>query len=107
MRPRHHVYVIELNRQVWTEPKFRRANPNYIEGNPFVYVGMTGRDPDLRFDQHKAGIKANRFAQMYGERLALECMAELRQPMTAGDAKYSEVDFAIRLRERGWGVWQA
>ena len=58
-RHRHHVYVVELADQVWNEPRFRRANPDYQLGKPFVYVGMTGLDPDLRFDKHKAGIQAN------------------------------------------------
>ncbi len=107
MKPRHYVYVIQLNRQVLVEPKFLRANPGYQDGKPCVYVGMTGLDPDLRFDQHKAGIRANRYAQAYGECLDVACMAELRQPMTASDAKYNEVDLAIRLRKRGWAVWQA
>ena len=45
MRARHHVYVIELDPDVWREPKFRRANPDYAPqpGKPCVYVGMTGR----------------------------------------------------------------
>ena len=34
-----------------------------------VYVGMTGLDPDVRFDKHKAGIQANRFVTQYGLRL--------------------------------------
>jgi oligoribonuclease len=48
MRTRHHVYVIELDPAVWREPKFRRANPDYVAqpGKPCVYVGMTGLDPD-------------------------------------------------------------
>ena len=33
---------------------------------------MTGLDPDLRFDRHKAGIQANRFVQEYGIRLVPE-----------------------------------
>ena len=41
MRARHHVYVIELDPDVWREPKFRRANPDYmpLPGKPCVYVG--------------------------------------------------------------------
>jgi predicted GIY-YIG superfamily endonuclease len=34
-----------------------------------VYVGMTGLDPDLRLDRHKAGTLANRFVRAYGLRL--------------------------------------
>lgn len=62
-RHRHHhrVCVVELDDCVWNEPRFRKANPDHQLGRPFVYVGMTGLDPDLRFDKHKAGIPANRF----------------------------------------------
>lgn len=28
-------------------------------------------------------------------------------PMPYGDAQYMEVDLAIRLREKGYAVWQA
>ena len=60
-RHHHHVYVVKLDDRVWNEPRFRKANPDHQLGRPFVYVGMTGLDPDLRFDKHKAGIQANRF----------------------------------------------
>ena len=46
----YHVYVIELSDEVWNVGRFRRANPDYLLGKPFVYVGMTGLDPDVRFD---------------------------------------------------------
>jgi hypothetical protein len=70
-RPRshhYHVYVIELADTVWNEARFRRANPDYVLGKPFVYVGMTGIDPDVRFDKHKAGIQSNRYAREFGLR---------------------------------------
>ncbi|MEO9040911.1 MAG: hypothetical protein ABI292_00275 [Rhodoferax sp.] len=60
-RGRHyHVYVIELADQVWTVGWFCRTNPGYQLGKPFVYVGMTGLDPDVRFDKHKAGYGCGR-----------------------------------------------
>jgi hypothetical protein len=105
-RATHKVYVIELSPDVLYEAAFKRANPGYVPGKPCVYVGMTGRDPDLRFDQHKAGIKANRFVQRYGQRLMTELFEHLN-PMPYGDAQYMEVDLGIRLRGQGWGVWQA
>ena len=55
-RHHHHVYVVELSPDVLYEARFKKANPDYIPGQPCVYVGMTGLDPDLRFDKHKAGI---------------------------------------------------
>jgi hypothetical protein len=70
-RPSHHyyVYVVALSDSVWNEARFRRANPDYRFDQPCVYVGMTGLDPDLRFDRHKADIQANRFVRDYGLRL--------------------------------------
>jgi hypothetical protein len=106
MRENHHVYVVELHSDVLDEAKFKKANPDYVHGKPCVYVGMTGHDPDTRFDQHKAGIKANKFAHKYGLRLMPEIYEKLN-PMPYGDAQYMEVDLAIRLREAGYGVWQA
>jgi len=102
----HHVYVVELADAVWNEPRFRHANPDHQLGKPFVYVGMTGLDPDLRFDKHKAGIQANRFVQQYGLRLLPQLYA-VYNPMPYLAAKEMEVELAIGLREAGYGVWQA
>jgi hypothetical protein len=66
LRERHNVYVIELAKDVLSEAKFKKANPGYLSGKPCVYVGMTGYDPDTRFDQHKANIKSNKYALKYG-----------------------------------------
>ena len=107
-RSRHHysVYVIELADAVWTESRFRQANPDHQLGKPFVYVGMTGLDPDLRFDKHKAGIQANRFVRDYGLPL-LPHLYEVYNPLPYDGAREMEVELAIGLREAGYGVWQA
>ena len=102
----HHVYVVLLADTVWNEPRFRRANPDYRCGKPCVYVGMTGQDPDVRFDKHKAGIKANRFVLEYGLRLEPE-LYEVYNPMPYEAAREMEVELAIALREAGYAVWQA
>lgn len=112
MRPRqpaghhHHVYVVELSDRVWDLPAFRRANPGYGFRRPCVYVGMTGLDPDLRFDRHKAGVQANRFVRDYGLRL-LPALYEVYNPMPYEAAREMEVELAIGLREGGYAVWQA
>ena len=105
-RHRHHVYVVELSDRVWNEPGFRKANPDYRLGKPFVYVGMTGLDPDRRFDKHKAGIQFNRYVRDYGLRLLPELYAVFN-PMPYDGAREMEVELAIGLREKGYGVWQA
>ena len=105
-RHHHHVYVVQLSDVVWNEASFRRANPDYQLGKPFVYVGMTGLDPDLRFDKHKAGIQSNRFVLEYGLRLRPD-LYEVYNPMPYEAAREMEVELGIALREAGFGVWQA
>jgi hypothetical protein len=103
---RYSVYVVELSAEVWNESRFRKANPGYMLGKPFVYVGMTGLDPDVRFDKHKAGIQSNRFVRDYGVRLLPQLYAVFN-PMPYDGARDMEVELAIGLREAGFGVWQA
>ena len=103
---RYNVYVVELDDRVWNVASFRRANPGYRLGQPFVYVGMTGLDPDLRFDRHMAGIQANRFVREFGVRL-LPALYAVYNPMPYDAAREMEVELGIGLREAGYGVWQA
>ena len=105
-RNHYHVYVIELSKDVLYEGRFRKANPGYLTGKPCVYVGMTGLDPDVRFDKHKAGIQSNRFVREFGLRLLPE-LYELYNPMSYDAARDLEVELAIDFREAGYGVWQA
>lgn len=105
-RHKHSVYVVELASSVMFEAAFAKANPDYIPGMPCVYVGMTGLSPDVRFDKHKAGIQANRFVTVYGLRLVPQ-LYEVYNPMPYDGAREMEVELAIALREKGYGVWQA
>ena len=105
-RGHYHVYVVELAHEVLDESRFRKANPGYKRGQPCFYVGMTGLDPDVRFDKHKAGIQANRYVQRFGLRLLPE-IYQAYNPMSYDEARDMEVELAIDLREGGYGVWQA
>ena len=107
-RGKHHhcVYVVLLSKDVLYEPRFKRSNPDYDPAKPCVYVGMTGLDPDVRFDKHKAGIQANRYVQRFGLHLLPEIYAAYN-PMSYDAARDMEVELAIDLREGGYGVWQA
>ena len=105
-RGHYHVYVVELAKRVLEEPRFMRANPGYRAGKPCVYVGMTGTDPDVRFDKHKAGIQANGFVRDHGLRL-LPALYAMYNPMPYEAAREMEVELGIALREAGYGVWQA
>jgi len=103
---RYHVYVVELDDRVWNQRRFREANPGCDVAKAFLYVGMTGLDPDLRFDRHKAGVQANRYVQEYGLRLVPSLYA-VYNPMPYEAAREMEVELGIGLREAGHGVWQA
>jgi len=87
----HSVYVVLLSKDVLYEPKFKRCNPDYDLSKPCVYVGMTGQNPDIRFDKHKAGLKANRYVKQYGVRLMPE-LYECYNPMPYEAARDMEVE---------------
>ena len=105
--PRYHhsVYVILLSKDVLYQPKFVKCNSDYDPDQPCVYVGMTGHSPDVRFDKHKAGVKSNKFVRLYGQRLMPE-LYEAFNPMPYEAARDMEIELAIHLREKGYGVWQ-
>ena len=104
-RAHYSVYVVELSPQVLEHARFRRANPSYDATRPCVYVGMTGVSPDVRFDKHKAGIQANRYVTKYGLRL-LPQLYEVYNPMPYDAARDMEIELALSLRARRFGVWQ-
>ncbi len=61
---------------------------------------MTGLDPDLRYDKHKADIQANRFVRDHGRGL-LPALYEVHNPMPHGAALDMEVELAICLSAAG------
>lgn len=81
------VYVILLHDE-------RRAEPWGL------YVGQTSRDPDLRFDQHKAGYKASGAARRFGVRL-LPALVEHLNPMRRWEALDLEEALAEAFRAAG------
>jgi hypothetical protein len=101
----HNVYVVELDPSVLGNSKFRSRNPGYVEGKPCVYVGMSGLPPGERFQNHKAGVKANRFVRDYGTGLLPELFACFN-PMPFAAAEQMERELADDLRAQGYAVWQ-
>ena len=47
-----HIYVIELDESVLKSRKFMKANPDYIDGKAYFYVGSTGHTVRCPFNQH-------------------------------------------------------
>lgn len=62
--------------------------------------------PDERFDNHKAGMKSNRFVRLCGLRLLPELYG-CYNPMPYEAAREMEVELAIGLREEWYEVWHA
>lgn len=83
----HSVYVILLY-------DGRRSDPWGL------YVGQTSRDPDLRFDQHKAGYKSSRAVRRFGRRLLPELTAHLN-PLRGWEALDLEAALAEAFRLAG------
>lgn len=86
---KHSVYVVLLH-----DP--RRAEPWGL------YVGQTARDPDLRFDQHKAGYKSSSAARRFGVRLLPDMVAHLN-PMRQWESLDLEAALAEGFRAVGVG----
>lgn len=99
------VYVIKLDIAVLQSRKFREDNPGYLDGSPCYYVGMTSSPPDVRFEQHRSGYKACRFARDFGLELMPARFAQCN-PRTYADALSHEKVVARRLKNMGCGVWQ-
>lgn len=101
----YYLYVIDLDKEVLNVKKFREMKPDYIDEYPCVYVGQTAKSPDERFDQHKAGIKSNRYAKKYGLRLRYKLFEQYNPIPSRKEAEYKEALLGEHLRKRGFAVW--
>ena len=103
----HSVYVIELPLAVAEDKKFLKQNPNYVTGQTCLYVGMTGKTPEERYQQHANGHKkAARPCKKYGVVTLRRDLYENINPLSYEDACSLESKHAEGLRRKGYGVWQ-
>lgn len=65
-----------------------------------LYVGETTLDPDLRFDQHKAGYKASRYVNRFGIRLVPSLFAHFN-PLHRWEAVELEPALAEAFQRAG------
>jgi hypothetical protein len=84
---RHSVYVVLLH-----DPRFPEKWG--------LYVGQTSRDPDWRFDQHKAGYKASGAVTRFGARLLPDLVDHLN-PMKQWESLDLEAALADAFRAVG------
>ena len=83
----HSVYVILLHNPARRDPWG-------------LYVGQTSRDPDWRFDQHKAGYKASAAVRRFGVRLLPELVVHLN-PLSGWESLELEAALAEAFRDAG------
>ena len=104
-QPEHHhnVYVVLLDPAAGRLRTVRAVNPKRDPKKPCVYVGMTGLDPQERFANHKAGVKAASVVKRFGLRLLPELYTHLN-PMPYEAAVQMELDLAEDLRRAGYTV---
>ncbi len=108
----YHIYVIELNRKVFSENyKFRNANPQYNGVLQCLYVGVTSKTPKVRFAQHMSGYRnrkgvriSSSIVEKYGLYLRPSLYHHLN-PMTREKATAMERKLALELRRQRYAVW--
>ena len=99
----HHVYVVQLKEDVAKLSRVKSENPNRNPELPCVYVGMTGLDPEERFQNHLKGIKSSYYVKNFAIKLLPDLYTYLN-PMPFDAAVEMEKDLAEDLRSQGYTV---
>ncbi len=87
------VYVIEL-----TPDAGRRRDPRI----PWVYVGSSARDAEIRFAQHRRGYKSARLVKRFALRLRPDLYEDLPSFRGSRTAQAAEVERAEELATAGF-----
>ncbi|MBA2523093.1 MAG: hypothetical protein H0V25_07130, partial [Solirubrobacterales bacterium] len=87
------VYVIELDRSAG-----RRRDPRI----PWVYVGSSARDPEIRFDQHCRGYKSAGLVKRFALRLRPDLYDDLAPIRGSKAAVAAETRRAEELARAGF-----
>ena len=108
----HHIYVVELDKAVWTKDwKFRAANPQYRGTLECLYVGISSLHPKERFQKHLTGAKSKKghkissyYVERYGKFLRPSLYNRIN-PLLRTDAVKLEKSLSEELRDIGYAVW--
>lgn len=113
LKAQYHIYVIELSRKVFTENrKFREANPQFNGVLECLYVGMTSKSPQERFEQHKTAYRNKKghklsanIVEKYGLYLRGSLYNHIAPLRTRAEALKTEETLALELRRKKYAVW--
>lgn len=70
----------------------------------WVYVGQSYHSPEVRFQQHKNGIRASRIVRRHGRRLRPDLHGRRPRYSSREEALRAEAALAAELRRRGFRV---
>ena len=111
----YRVYVLHLKKSVMNHSRFKKANPEYIEGKPCVYVGYTSKTVKQRIKEHRLNLMnkkgtftlsdKNGFVKDYYLYAAKRSFGNKEFYNNINEAENAEKATAEKLRERGYGVW--
>lgn len=87
------VYVIELSRDAG-----RRRDPRI----PWLYVGSSARDPEIRFEQHRRGYKSSGRVKRFALRLRPDLYDDLEPMRSSARARAAEQTRARELAACGF-----
>lgn len=87
------VYVIEL-----TSAAGRRRDPRI----PWVYVGSSARDAEIRFDQHRRGYKSAGLVKRFAYRLRPDLYTDIEPFRRSSQAQEAELERARELAGAGF-----
>lgn len=112
-RTQYRVYVIELSRKVYSEnARFRAANPQYNGMLECLYVGMTSKDPQKRFLEHRRGTRSKKghnlaasIVRKYGMYLRGSLFNHIPPVNSRAEALEMEKQLTLELRRKKYAVW--
>lgn len=87
------VYVIELSREAG-----RRRDSRI----PWIYVGSSARDPQIRFEQHRRGYKSSGRVKRFALRLRPDLYEDLEPFRSSAQAREGEFARARELAGAGF-----
>jgi hypothetical protein len=87
------VYVIELSPEAG-----RRRDPRI----PWVYVGSSSRDAEMRFAQHRRGYKSSGLVKRFAQHLRPDLYEDLPAFKSSKQAQQAEIARAAELAEAGF-----
>jgi hypothetical protein len=87
------IYVIELAPEAG-----RRRDPRI----PWVYVGSSARDPEIRFEQHRRGYKSSGLVKRFAVRLRPDLYDDIEPIRGSAKAREAELERAHELAACGF-----